>query len=109
MNAGEDLTAQTLVPADLADYQEGSIVSRTLIKQPGGTVTLFAFDAGQSLSQHTAPFDALVQVLDGEGLFTIDGQPNRITAGQAIIMPADVPHAVTAESRFKMLLTMIHP
>ena len=107
MNANEDLSARTLVVADLTDYQDGSVVSRTLIKRPGGTVTLFAFDAGQSLSEHTAPFDALVQVVDGEGLFTIDGTPHGIAAGQAIIMPADVPHAVTAEQRFKMLLTMI--
>ncbi len=107
MNANEDLTAQTLVMDDLTDYQEDSVVSRTLIKRPGGTVTLFAFGAGQSLSEHTAPFDALVQVVDGEGLFTIAGEPHRVAAGQAIIMPADVPHAVTAESRFKMLLTMI--
>ncbi|NLE38915.1 MAG: cupin domain-containing protein [Pirellulaceae bacterium] len=97
-------------PADLAalvDYQQGSVVSRTLVKKPTGTVTLFAFDAGQELSEHTAPFDAMVQVVDGTTELTIGGRPVVATAGQIIVMPAGVPHAVRAVERFKMLLTMI--
>jgi quercetin dioxygenase-like cupin family protein len=96
-----------VVLADLAHYQEGAIVSRTLTKRPGGTVTFFAFDAGQSLSEHTAPFDALVQVLDGEAELVIDGAPVVASAGQAVLMPANIPHAVNAKKRFKMLLVMI--
>jgi quercetin dioxygenase-like cupin family protein len=88
-------------------YQSGAIVSRTLIKKGGGTVTLFAFDAGQALSEHTAPFDALVQVLDGAAEVTIGGQAVPLRTGQTVLMPADVPHAVTATERFKMLLVMI--
>ena len=103
----ENLTAQVLTLADLADYQEGSVVSRTLIKQEQGSVTLFAFDRGQGLSEHTAPFDALVQVLEGEAEVTIAGQSHRLQAGEVIIMPADKPHALKAHRRFKMLLTMI--
>ena len=92
---------------DLVSYQDGSVVSRTLVKRGGGTVTLFAFDAGQALSEHTAPFDALVQVLDGEAELVIGGAPVRATAGQAVLMPANVPHAVNAVGRFKMLLVML--
>ncbi len=103
----ENLAAQVMTLADLADYQEGSVVSRTLIKQEQGSVTLFAFDRGQGLSEHTVPFDALVQVLEGEAEVTIDGQPHRLQAGEMIIMPADKPHALKAPRRFKMLLTMI--
>lgn len=103
----EDLTAQVMTLADLADYQERSVVNRTLIKQEQGSVTLFAFDRGQGLSEHTAPFDALVQVLEGEADVTIAGQPHRLQAGELIIMPADKPHALKAPRRFKMLLTMI--
>ena len=91
----------------LVDYQEDAVVSRTLIQRDTGTVTLFAFDEGQSLSEHTAPFDALVQVLDGEATITISGTEHRVTAGQAIIMPADEPHGLSAATSFKMLLTMI--
>jgi quercetin dioxygenase-like cupin family protein len=93
--------------AGLIAYQEGAIVSRTLIKKPTGTVTLFAFDQGQELSEHTAPFDAMVQVLDGEAQVTIGGNPLRLASGQIVIMPANVPHALKATGRFKMLLTMI--
>lgn len=89
------------------EYQQGSIVSRTLINKPAGTVTLFAFDEGQSLSEHTAPFDALVQVLDGKVQLTIGGNPVNAEKGNMVLMPADVPHAVNAVQRFKMLLTMI--
>jgi len=93
--------------AALVDYQPGSIVSRTLIKKSTGTVTLFAFNAGQELSEHTAPFDALVQLVEGAAELTVGGQPVRLVAGQMLVMPADVPHAVRATQRFKMLLTMI--
>jgi quercetin dioxygenase-like cupin family protein len=92
---------------DLVGYQEGAIVSRIVLKREAGTVTLFAFDAGQELSEHTTPYDALVQVLDGEAAITIAGRPHRLGAGDAILLPARQPHAVQAVARFKMLLTMI--
>lgn len=91
----------------MVDYAEGSIVSRTLMDKEGGSVTLFAFDAGQSLSEHTTPYDALVQVIDGEVQLTIGDEDIRAEAGELVLMPADVPHAVSAPERFKMLLTMI--
>ncbi|MFZ5903077.1 MAG: cupin domain-containing protein [Chloroflexota bacterium] len=91
----------------MAAYQEGAVVSRQITKADTGNVTLFAFDAGQELSEHTAPFDALVHILDGEGEVRIAGQPFTLTAGQAIVMPANQPHALKATRRFKMLLTMI--
>ena len=93
--------------AEEVSYQEGSIVSKQLISKPNGTVTLFAFDEGQSLSEHTAPFDALVIVLDGEGEITVAGEKHLVRAGEMIIMPANQPHAVRAEKRFKMMLVMI--
>lgn len=89
------------------EYADGAIVSKTLIDKKAGTLTLFAFDAGQGLSEHTAPFDAVVQVLDGEAELTIGGALVRAAAGQLVIMPAHVPHALRAVQRFKMLLTMI--
>lgn len=89
------------------EYSAGSVVSKTLVNQKTGTITLFAFAAGQGLSEHTAPFDAVVQVLDGEAEVTIGGKPANVATGQVIIMPANVPHAVMASQRFKMLLTMI--
>lgn len=92
---------------ELVEYQDGSIVSRTLVKTPGGTVTLFAFDADEGLSEHTAPFDALLLVLDGEAEVEIDGQTHRVAADRAILLPAGRPHAVRAPDRFKMLLVMI--
>lgn len=92
---------------DLVGYQDGAVVSRTLVKQSAGNVTLFAFDAGQELSEHTAPYDALVQVLEGDAEVTIARQPHRMGAGEMIIMPANRPHAVKALARFKMMLTMI--
>ena len=91
----------------LVQYAPDSIVSKTMLDKPVGTITLFAFDKGQKLSEHTAPYDAVVQVLDGTSLITIDGKDINVPNGQIIIMPANVPHAVTAEERFKMLLTMI--
>jgi quercetin dioxygenase-like cupin family protein len=93
--------------AKLIKYQTGAVVSRTLIKKPTGTVTLFAFAAGQELSEHTAPFDALVHVLDGEAEITISGKPLRLTAGQMVILPAGKPHAVKAVEQFQMMLIMI--
>jgi quercetin dioxygenase-like cupin family protein len=93
--------------ADLVEYSKDSIVSKTIIDKPMGTITLFAFDKGQKLSEHTTPYDAVVQVLDGHSQLTIDGRDKHITAGEIIIMPGNVPHAVTAQEKFKMLLTMI--
>lgn len=93
--------------ADLVDYQDGSVVSRQLLKKDAGSVTLFAFAAGQGLSEHTAPFDALVQLLDGEATVVIAGRPYRLKAGDAIVMPATRPHAIDAVTPFKMALTMI--
>ena len=95
--------------SDMVEYQEASIVSRTLVKKKTGTVTLFAFDKDNTLSEHTAPFDALVYIVDGEMEITIDGSPHSLTAGQTILMPADHPHAVKAASQAKMLLVMIRP
>ncbi len=99
--------AQILTIADLIGYQESAVVSRVILKGGAGNVTLFAFDAGQELSEHTAPFDALVHLLDGEAEISISGQPFRLKAGETIIMPANQPHAVRATKQFKMLLTMI--
>ncbi len=93
--------------AGLVSYQTKSVVSRQIIKAEAGNVTLFAFDAGQELSEHTTPFDALAHVLEGEVQIRIAGQAYPLKAGEAIIMPADVPHAVKATGKFKMLLTMI--
>ena len=93
--------------AELANYQNGSVVSRILIRRDKGNVTLFAFDEGQELSEHTAPFDALVYVLEGTTEIRIAGQPFSLSAGDVILMPANRPHAVKAVSAFKMLLTMI--
>ena len=101
------LVAQAVKLTDLIDYQEGSVVSRTIIDKKAGTVTLFAFDEGQGLSEHTAPYDALVYILDGEAEVVISGKPIRLKKGELTIMPANEPHALTAVSRFKMLLTMI--
>ena len=92
---------------DLVEYQHGSVVSRTIIKKETGTVTLFAFDQGQGLSEHTAPFDALVNVLDGEAEITIAGKDKHLKTGEMIIMPANKPHALKAVKRFKMMLVMI--
>ena len=99
--------AEPVMLAELVSYQEGSVVSRTLAKRNGGTVTLFAFDKGQSLSEHTAPFDALVQVVEGEAELVIGGKPILAASGQTVLMPANVPHAVNAPDRFKMLLVMV--
>ncbi|PID90931.1 MAG: cupin [Bacteroidetes bacterium] len=98
-------TAYTL--SDSVDYAPQSIVSRIIKQNDRGGLTLFAFDAGQGLSEHTAPFDAIVQVVEGTATILIDGKPHEVAAGQFIIMPANVPHAVEAKQPFKMLLSMI--
>jgi quercetin dioxygenase-like cupin family protein len=101
----DDLRPSLLM--DMVDYKEGSVVSKALIKKKTGTVTLFSFDQGEGLSEHTAPFDALVHVLDGQVEITISGKPVTLNQGEMIIMPADEPHALKAVEKFKMMLTMI--
>jgi len=102
-----DCLAKGLSLTDAADYSTDAIVSKTLLNKPVGTITLFAFDRGQGLSEHTSPYDAVVQVLDGKASLTIGGKQQQVNAGELIVMPANVPHSVDAEERFKMLLTMI--
>ena len=103
----EGLVAGVNRLVDLVAYQKGSVVSRTIIDKKAATVTLFSFDEGQGLSEHTAPFDALVYLLDGEAEIVISGKPLHLREGEMIIMPANQPHALKAVKRFKMLLTMI--
>ncbi len=105
--AGAVPTATAVDIDSLATYADGSIVSRTMIENDVGTITFFAFDTGQGLSEHTTPFDAFVQITDGEAELTIGGKTLNVSAGQLIIMPANVPHAVKANQKFKMLLTML--
>lgn len=107
MAANETVVGKVLDLNSLAAYQEGSVVSRTLVDRKIGTITLFSFDAGQGLSEHTAPYDAFVQVFDGKAEITIDGVPRAVSAGEVIIMPANVPHSLRAVERFKMMLVMI--
>jgi quercetin dioxygenase-like cupin family protein len=104
---GENIIGQALSLVELVQYQAGAVVSRTLIDKKIGTLTLFAFDDGQGLSEHTAPYDAFVQIVDGSAEITIGGVDHRVSAGQMIIMPANVAHALRAVGRFKMLLVMI--
>ena len=99
--------AESCLLSDLIEYQNESVVSKTLIAKPSGTVTLFAFDKGQSLSEHTAPFDALAIVLEGQADVTILGRSNLVSAGELILMPANQPHAIVARERMKMMLIMI--
>ena len=99
--------AEILNLAEMVSYQTGSVVSRQITKAETGNVTLFAFDEGQELSEHTAPFDALVHVVEGEAEIVISGKSYHLKSGDAIVMPADEPHAVKATGQFKMLLTMI--
>jgi quercetin dioxygenase-like cupin family protein len=103
----EELHAKALKLSELIEYQDGSVVSREIISKKTGTVTLFAFDSGQGLSEHTAPFDATVFCLEGEGEVTISGKSNMVKKDEMIIMPADLPHSLKANTRFKMLLIMI--
>ena len=106
-NGPERFVAEVNRLVDLVTYQTGSVVSRTIIDKKTGSVTLFSFDEGQGLSEHTTPFDALVYLLDGEAEISISGKPFHLTEGEMIIMPANQPHALKAVKRFKMLLTMI--
>ena len=104
----KEITSAEVKPLlELLQYQDGSIVSRVLLKNNGGTVTLFAFDHGEGLSEHTAPFEALVFILDGEAEVEIARKAYRVKEGETITLPANIPHAVKAATRFKMLLTMI--
>jgi quercetin dioxygenase-like cupin family protein len=103
----ENILGQAQGLAGLVAYQDGSIVSRTLVNKQAGTVTLFAFDKDQSLSEHTAPFDAMVVVIDGKAEITISGKASTLSAGDMIIMPAGAPHSLRASERFKMMLVMI--
>ena len=104
----ENLVSQILDPKDLITYQEGSVVSRMIVYKKSGTITLFAFDAGEGLSEHTAPFDAVATITDGEAEISIEKSDYLLKEGQMIIMPANKPHALHAQQRFKMMLTMIH-
>lgn len=103
----DNVTPKVEALKDMVEYQEGAVVSRTIMEKPKGTVTLFAFAEGEGLSEHTTPYDALVQVLDGEVEITIGGESFNLDEGEMIIMPADVPHALRALGRFKMLLVMV--
>lgn len=103
----DSLMARAIGMADLVEYQDGAVVSKTVIAKPTGTVTLFAFDKGQGLSTHSAPFDALVVILDGEARITISGKAHKVTKGEMIIMPANKPHALKAVKPFKMMLVMV--
>ncbi len=106
--AGDGITPAEVVTAEnMVEYQDSAIVSRTIVSKSAGTVTLFAFDQGQALSEHSAPFDALVFVVDGAAEITISGKPFEVARGQALLMPANEPHAVSATERFKMMLVMI--
>jgi quercetin dioxygenase-like cupin family protein len=98
---------QSRTLAELVQYADDSIVSKTILDKPVGTITLFAFDKGQRLSEHQAPYDAVVQIIEGRARITIGGKEVDVPAGRIIIMPGNVPHAVVAEEKFKMLLTMI--
>jgi quercetin dioxygenase-like cupin family protein len=109
-NSASDASSQLSGVASLSEvvaYQAGAVVSRTLLKGPGGTVTAFAFDAGEGLSEHTAPFDALVLMVEGAAEISISGEPHHLRGGQLLKLPARQPHAVRATTRFKMILVMI--
>ncbi len=107
ITALEDYLGKAMNLANLVAYQQGAIVSREILKKEKGSVTVFSFAQGQGLSEHTAPFDALVLILDGEAVISIAGKPHRVKAGEMLIMPAGKPHALSAEQPFKMLLVMI--
>jgi quercetin dioxygenase-like cupin family protein len=106
-NLSENNLNKAISLSNLANYQDGTVVSRTLIDKATGTVTLFAFAQGQGLSEHTAPFDAFVYIIDGEAEITIEGKPQTVKAGETITMPANKPHALKANKPFKMMLVMI--
>jgi quercetin dioxygenase-like cupin family protein len=103
----DELKSVVINVEDLLDYQEGAVVSREIIRKETGTVTIFAFDKGEGLSEHTAPFDAMVQIIDGKAEITISGKSNILARGDMIIMPANEPHALHAIEQYKMILTMI--
>jgi len=107
VSVSKEIVARVKNLVDLVEYQDGAVVSRVLISKKTGTVTLFAFDTGQGLSEHTTPFDALVYLLDGEAEITISGKAYKLGAGEVVIMPANEPHALRAVKKFKMVLTMI--
>jgi len=107
VNVLESCLAKSQNVASLVAYADDSVVSKTILNKPVGTITLFAFDKGQGLSEHQAPYDAVVQVIDGVGRVTIDGVDHDVAAGEIIIMPASIPHSVSADQKFKMQLTMI--
>lgn len=106
-SAADELKAKVLKPAELVGYQEGAVVSREIVRGNAGTVTIFAFDAGEGLSEHTAPFDALVHILEGSAEITVSGDPLTAKDGEAVIMPANRPHSLKALEPFKMVLTLI--
>ena len=103
----DELTQKPAMLKDWTDYQNGSIVSRKIIQKETGSITFFAFDQGQELNTHSAPFDTLVHIVDGEAEIRIDDQPHLVSAGQILMLPANRPHAVRAAKRFKMLLVMV--
>ena len=107
MNSNEFKKGKAFSFNDSVEYSEGGIVSKTVLKKETGNISLFSFDKGEALSEHTAPFDAVIQVVDGKGEVIIGGKSNILEAGQSIIMPANIPHAVKAVEKFKMVLTMI--
>jgi quercetin dioxygenase-like cupin family protein len=107
MTKGEMPAAEVVRVAELVNYQEGSVVSRTIVKRATGTVTVFAFDEGQGLSEHTAAFDAVAHLLEGEAEIMVSGRLLRTAAGEAVLLPANQPHSLRGPGRFKMLLTMI--
>ena len=104
----DSLAGRILDPKELITYQDGSVVSRMIVYKKTGTITLFAFDAGEGLSEHTAPFDAIASIIDGTAEITVGNEPFVLKEGQMIIMPANIPHALKANIRFKMILTMVH-
>lgn len=99
--------SKTFVPVESIEYADGSVVSRTIVKKPSGNITLFAFDEGEGLAEHSSPHEALVQLLDGKAEITIGGTPFHLQSGQSIILPANIPHSLKANEKFKMMLTMI--
>ena len=103
----EELIGKVLVTNDLLQYQDGTVASRMIVFKKAGTITLFAFDEGEGLSEHSAPFDAILTVTDGKAEVSIAGKPFTVGTGEMIIMPANIPHAVQAKQRFRMTLTMI--
>ena len=101
------LEVRPFMPAESVDYADGSVVSKVITRKPGGNITLFAFDKDEELAEHSSPHDALVQVLDGAAEITIGGKPSRVGRGYCILLPANIPHALKATEKFKMMLTMI--